>query len=113
MKVYGTDALAIQKQIDSEPQLAAPIAPPLPYVAAEVVWAVREEMARTLDDVLARRTRALFLNARAALASAPSVVTLLARELDRGQNWIDSQLASFRKIAAHYTLPEQESKVRM
>ena len=50
--------------------LAAQLHPALPYIAAEVVWAARDEMARTVEDVLARRTRALFLNARAAMAMA-------------------------------------------
>lgn len=73
LRVYGADAIPIQKLMESDPQLAERVAPPLPYVAAEVVWAAREEMARTVDDILARRTRALFLNSRAAVAAAPQL----------------------------------------
>ena len=61
--------------------LSEPLHPALPYVKAEVIWAARHEMARTVEDVLARRTRALFLNARAALAMAPAVADLMASEL--------------------------------
>ena len=55
----------------------------MPYAGAEVVWAAREEMARTVEDVLARHTRALFLNARAAVEMAPQVAALMAREPGR------------------------------
>ena len=64
--VYGSDAEAVLALAASDASLAAQLDPSLPYIAAEVVWAAREEMARTVDDVLSRRTRALFLNARAA-----------------------------------------------
>ena len=63
------------------PSLAAPLHAQLPYTGAEVVWAARHEMARTVEDVLARRTRALFLNARAAEAMAPEVARLMGGEL--------------------------------
>ena len=62
-------------------------------------------MARTLDDVLARRVRALFLNSRATLEMAPAVASLMARELGRDEAWINTQLAEFRAMAAGY-LPE-------
>src|SRR5208283_1541468 len=62
LAIYGTDARQIRQMIESEPALGAPLHPDLPYLKAEVIWAVRQEMARTVDDVLARRTRALFLN---------------------------------------------------
>jgi glycerol-3-phosphate dehydrogenase len=61
-------------------------------------------MARTLEDVLARRTRALFLNARAALEMAPRAVKLLARELGRDETWRNDQLAAFRDLARNYLL---------
>ncbi|HMC60482.1 MAG TPA: glycerol-3-phosphate dehydrogenase C-terminal domain-containing protein, partial [Candidatus Solibacter sp.] len=76
----------------------------LPYTGAEVVWAARREMARTLEDVLARRTRALFLNARAACAMAPDAAGLLARELERDGQWAAGQVCSFRETAANYLL---------
>jgi glycerol-3-phosphate dehydrogenase len=78
--------------------------PALPITGAQVLWAVRAEMARTLDDVLARRTRALFLNARAALAMAPAVAQLMARELGRDQAWQEHQLHEFNWIASHFLI---------
>src|SRR5262245_53727926 len=78
---YGSDATEIEKLIRKEPRLAEPLCKELPDVGAGVVWAVREEMARTLEDALARRLRALFLDARAAMAMAPAVAELMGREL--------------------------------
>jgi glycerol-3-phosphate dehydrogenase len=68
--------------MNATPSLAATLHADLPYTGAEVVWAARHEMARTIEDVLAGRTRALFLNARAAEAMAPAVARLMATELD-------------------------------
>jgi len=102
LAVYGSDAAAIRKLAEGEPDLAAPLHPDLPYIGAEVVWAAREEMARTLEDVLARRTRALFLNAGAATAMAKPAAKLLARELQRDQAWIAAQVSEFSKLAEQY-----------
>ncbi|HEV2391739.1 MAG TPA: glycerol-3-phosphate dehydrogenase C-terminal domain-containing protein, partial [Verrucomicrobiae bacterium] len=68
-------------------------------------WAAREEMARTLDDVLARRTRALFLNARAAIAMAPAVARLMASELGQDEPWQRLQIETFNKIAEGFLPP--------
>ena len=76
--------------------------PDLPYTAADVINAVRNEMAQTVEDVLARRTRALFLNARAAVAIAPDVAALMASELGKDEDWITDQLDEFRTISANY-----------
>jgi glycerol-3-phosphate dehydrogenase len=76
--------------------------PALPYTEAEVIWAARAEMARTVEDVLARRTRALFLNAHAAIAMAPRVAELLAQELGRDESWQREQVACFKEVAARY-----------
>jgi glycerol-3-phosphate dehydrogenase len=103
--VYGSDAEKILALAATDPRLAQRLHPELPYIAAEVIWAVREEMARTVDDVLSRRTRALFLNARAAIAMAPAVAKLMAEELGTGQSWIDQQLQQFDDLARKYLLP--------
>lgn len=100
--VYGSDANNIQALIAGDPALGEGLHAALPYVKAEVVWAVREEMARTLEDVLARRTRALFLNAAAALEMAPIVAQLLARELAWDDQKIHDQLSDFREVARNY-----------
>jgi glycerol-3-phosphate dehydrogenase len=104
LDVYGADADAILALATDE-RLAKRLHPALPYIAAEVVWGVREEMARTLDDMLSRRTRALFLNARAAIEMAPAVAQLMAEELGTGQDWIDRQLSEFNTLAGKYLLP--------
>jgi glycerol-3-phosphate dehydrogenase len=102
LSVYGSDALLIQDLIRAEPSLETPLHPALPYCGAEVVWAARVEMARSVEDVLARRTRALFLNARAAIDMAPETARLLARELGRDQAWQAQQVDAFSALAAGY-----------
>ena len=67
-----------------------------------MIWAARHELARTVEDVLARRTRALFLNARAAIAMAPRVASLLAAELGRDAAWQSEQVRSFSDLARRY-----------
>jgi glycerol-3-phosphate dehydrogenase len=102
LRVYGSDAPLIQELMRAEPQLAEPLDASLPHTGAEVVWAVRHEMARTAEDVLARRTRALFLNARAAVRMAPRVAGLMARELNRDAAWQAAQRQSFEALARSY-----------
>jgi glycerol-3-phosphate dehydrogenase len=102
LAVYGADADEIKKLATERPELALKLHAELPYVAAEVVWAARMEMARSVEDVLARRTRALFLNARAAVAMAEPVARLLAAELGRDGTWAAAQVAEFRALAKQY-----------
>ena len=78
----------------------------MPYTGAEVVWAARHEMARTVEDVLARRTRALFLNARAAEAMAPEVARLMAGELGWDASRQAAEVASFSALAKGYQIQE-------
>jgi glycerol-3-phosphate dehydrogenase len=104
LAVYGSDAPAIQELQRADPALAARLHPALPTTGAEVVWAARAEMARSVEDVLARRTRALFLNARAALAMAPRVADLLARELGRDGAWQAGQVRAFEELARGYVI---------
>ncbi len=104
LSVYGSDAIEIRKLDDGDPGLQEQLYPALPYLKAEVVWAARHEMARTVEDVLARRTRALFLNARAALTMAPAVADLMARELGWSESSKADQIAAFREVAANYIL---------
>ena len=104
LSVYGSDAPDIQSLMDSDPDLAGQLHPSLPYTGAQVIWAVRHEMALTLEDVLARRTRALFLNARAAIAMAPRVAELMCRELHQDAAWRQDQVQSFTAVAGLYVL---------
>jgi glycerol-3-phosphate dehydrogenase len=102
LAVYGSDAPKIQQLVRADARLGKPLHPDLPYCGAEVVWAVREEMARTVEDVLARRTRALFLNARAAIAMAARVAELMAEESGRDNTWQKRQVEAFGKLAGSY-----------
>ena len=104
MSVYGSDALAIQELVQTDPSLGEPLHRALPYTRAEVVWAARHELARTVEDVLARRVRALFLNAAAATEMAPETAAILAKELGRDESWQRDQVESFVKLATQYRL---------
>ena len=102
--VYGTDRAKISDLAKSAAELADLFDSKLPYTKAEVVWAAREEMARTVEDVLARRTRALLLDSAAALAAAPAVAAILARELGRDTEWQLKQVEEFKAVAKKYQL---------
>ena len=102
LSFYGSDAPAIRQLIAEDASLGRKLDDQLSYLAAEVVWAVREEMARSVEDVLARRTRALFLNAKAALRMAPQVAVLVAKELGKDDAWQTGQLAAFNQLAAGF-----------
>ena len=104
LSVYGTDADEITQLIQADPSLRTPLHAALPYTRAEVVWAVRHEMARTVEDVLARRTRALFLNALAAIDMAPEVARIMAAELQLDEAWTSRQVSEFRQIASGYLI---------
>lgn len=109
LAIYGSDAASIQALIAREPQLGEPLHPDLPYSAAQCVWAAREEMAVTIEDVLARRTRALFLDASAALECAPRVAILLGSELGWDQPRQKRELAEFSRAGKHYLAPATAS----
>ena len=101
---YGADAPAIEALSSREPALGERLHRDLTSIATEVVWATRHEMARTVEDVLARRVRALFLNARAAVEAAPRVAALMAREFGREAEWQRAQVAAFTALARSYRL---------
>lgn len=102
---YGTEVTAISALIANDATLGALIDPALPYPKALVVHAVRHELARTVEDVLSRRTRSLLLNAKAAVQTAPAVAALMAQELGRDPAWIDAQVQAFTDLAEkHYIL---------
>jgi glycerol-3-phosphate dehydrogenase len=104
LPIHRTDPAAVGGLVKQNPPLAEPLHPKLPYTGAQIVWAAREEMARTVEDALARRTRALFLNARAAIEMAPKAADLVARELGQGEAWKRAQLEAFLGTARHYLL---------
>jgi glycerol-3-phosphate dehydrogenase len=97
--VYGSDAAEIRKLIAGNARLGEPLHPALPNIKAEVVWAARHEMARTVEDVLA-----LFLNARAAMEMAPAAAELMGSELGWDETTKANQLMAFREVAEGYVL---------
>lgn len=101
---YGSDGFAIQSLVRDEPGLGEPLHPALPYCGAEVIWGARVEMARTVEDILARRTRALFLNARAASGMAPKVAAIMAAELHADSVWQGRQVEAFQQLAGNYMI---------
>lgn len=103
-KMYGSDALSLKKLADEHEGWEQPLHPGLPYNPAEVVWAAREEMARTVEDILARRTRALLLDARASIEMAEPVAELLADELGKDHQWIQQQVENYTELAKGYLL---------
>ena len=102
MYVYGSDEPKILDLIKQQPELGEKLSPKYGYTYAEVLWAVREEMAMTVEDVLSRRVRLLFVDAREAIAAAPKVAAMMARELGHDQAWIDIQVKDFTDLAKTY-----------
>lgn len=102
LAVYGSDAPLIRHLARVDPTLGDRLDPALPTIGAEVVWAARHEMARTVEDALARRSRALFLDARAAIRMAPRVADLMAKELGRDDVWRSAQVEAFTTLARGY-----------
>ncbi|HUH26995.1 glycerol-3-phosphate dehydrogenase/oxidase [Gelidibacter sp.] len=102
--IYGTDLKAIEELITKDPRLGDKLHPRLEFVKAEVVWAVKNEMARTVEDVLARRVRILFLDAKAAKEVAPEVAELMATYLNKDDAWKQSQITKFTQLANQYIL---------
>jgi glycerol-3-phosphate dehydrogenase len=102
LRVYGSDIHRVRELMAENPEWAEPLHPRLPYPRATAVWAARAEMARSLEDVLARRTRCLLMDARAAHEAAPLVAELLAAELGRDAAWQAEQVRGFRELARGY-----------
>lgn len=102
MYVYGSDEPAILKLAADHPEFAEKLSAKYGYTVAEVVWAVREEMALTIEDVLARRVRLLFVDAEEAMAAAPKVAAVMAKELGKDSAWEEEQVKVFREVAGAY-----------
>ncbi len=101
---YGTDGATIKKIVSEDTSLGQFFNPKLPYLKGEVVWSVRHEMARTVEDFLARRTRSLLLDAKLAVKVAPLVAELMAKELEKSKEWEKEQIESFTKLANNYMI---------
>ena len=101
---YGSDRVALNRLISEKPELGEVLHERLPYLKAEVIWAVREEMAMTVEDILSRRTRALLLDAKASVDMAPEVASLMAEEMGKDKEWEKDQLNEYLAIAENYIL---------
>lgn len=99
---YGSDAESIRSLLKNDPALGELIHAALPYIKAEIIWAVQNEMCMTVEDALARRTRALLLDAKAAIESALMVAQLMAQEMGKGEDWIKNQIHNFNAVAKNY-----------
>ena len=108
LAIYGSDAPAIQHLMQTIPAMADVLHDDLPITAAQVIWSVRHEMARTVDDILARRTRALLLDSKAAIELAPQVAALMAVELQHNSQWQQQQIIAFQSLACAY-LPHPQT----
>jgi glycerol-3-phosphate dehydrogenase len=102
--IYGSDLEGLQNLIKESPELGETLHARLPFTRAEIIWAIRYEMARTVEDILARRVRTLFLDARATLEIIPLVAKMLAIELNKDSVWEQQQINEFTKIANQYVL---------
>ena len=107
---YGSDALAIQNLMREQKGWDQPLHPRLPVFTGEIVWGARNEMSRTVEDALARRTRALLLDARASIEAAPKTAELLAAELGRDDAWCKDQVREYTALAKKYILSEPGKK---
>ena len=101
---YGSDLASIKKMIKNQPELGEKLHERLPYIKAEVIWAVRQEMAMTVEDVLSRRTRALLLDAQASVEMAPEVARMMAQEAGLDDSWQKQQVQAYTELAQNYIL---------
>ncbi len=104
LAIYGADAPVINDMIYDQPELKKPLHQNFTTLAGEVVWAVRREMARTVEDFLSRRTRALLLDARASMEMAPRVAEMMAVELKKDAAWVSGQVEAYQELAKGYVL---------
>jgi len=112
LQPYGSKTGDLRALELEDPALAEPLHPRLPYRGSQVVYAARHEMARTPEDVLARRTRSLLLDARASMEAAPRAAALLAAELGRDAAWCKAAVDSYRELAHGYLLPDSKPPAR-
>ena len=103
-EIYGSDAPELNKLVSEKTEYRNKLHPDYDYVQGEVIWAVRYEMARNIEDFLARRRRLLFLDAKASIKVAPIVAKSMAQELGYGNDWERAQVAHFTSLARNYLL---------
>lgn len=104
LSTYGSDAKAIKKLEESNILYSQKIHVNFNFTVVQVIWAVRYEMARSVEDVLARRIRLLFLDAKTAIEASPFVAKIMANEFNRNEAWIEEQIEKFKKVAESYVI---------
>ena len=102
LSIYGDHSVDIEKIISGKPETGIPLDNRLPYSLAEILWICRNEMPVNIEDILARRTRSLFLNARASADISPRVADIMAAEFGFDQKWKESQVESYNKLIRNY-----------
>ncbi len=102
LSLYGSDAEKIRRIAQEDVEYQKKLHSDFPHIFAEVIWFIRFEMARTVEDILARRLRILFLNAQVAIDIAPEIAEILGKELGKDSHWEQMQLAEFGAIATNY-----------
>ena len=103
---YGSDVTVIEELIKDNPELGEWVSKELKIIKAQVIIAVKHEMARNIIDVLARRTRALFLDAKESIRMAPAVAEVMAKELKKDKKWEQEQINTYSSIAENYLIKE-------
>lgn len=102
LKCYGADVPELESVIAEDDSYQKPLHPKMRPLAGEVVWAVRHEMARTVEDFLARRTRSLLLDAKSSVDMAETTAKIMAKELNRKKSWVKNQVEEYRKLVSRY-----------
>jgi glycerol-3-phosphate dehydrogenase len=102
LQIYGNQSNEIEKMIIQQTELGDLLDSALPYTKAEILWICRNEMPRAIEDILARRTRALFLDVRASVRIAPQVADIMANELGFDTAWKEKQIKEYNQLALNY-----------
>jgi glycerol-3-phosphate dehydrogenase len=110
LDIYGTDRVHIEKMLLQNPEWNVKLHPAFPNTHAEVVWAMRNEMAYTVEDILARRMRILFIDAKAAIEMCRTVAGIMASENGRGGEWVEQEVKEFELTAGKYLLKQVKTR---
>src|SRR5690606_7401741 len=100
-QVYGSDVQAITQLAENKPELKEKLHDKYEFIAAEVVWACQQEMARKVEDFLARRIRFLLLDAKASLEAAPKVARIMAQCLDKSEEWVETEINNYKQLLSN------------
>ncbi|MCB8995161.1 MAG: glycerol-3-phosphate dehydrogenase/oxidase [Bacteroidales bacterium] len=99
---YGAGEKEIAKLIRADQELSAVLHPELSFTRAEIIWICRNELPVNIEDILARRTRSLFLNARASVEAAPLIADIMTEEMGFDKKWKADQIASYKDLVKNY-----------